>query len=138
MTFHNSYVCRLKTLPSAFDNAFDTVISMITNKLLTGHPDFLRQSGICMLCCFSASQEKFKSAGGSGRGGGPKKQTSNEGTFKETAKMKGLLISNLNPPPDTTGGCSLQSCCWLPVRRDRSPACLNSLSGSCREQQCLP
>lgn len=49
-----------RSLPSASDNTFDTVISMITNKLLTGHPDFLRYRGICMPCCFSSAPEKLK------------------------------------------------------------------------------
>lgn len=48
------------TLPSAFDNVFDTVISMIMDKLLTGHPDLLRHTGICMHCYFSSSPEKSK------------------------------------------------------------------------------
>lgn len=47
--------------PSVFDNAPDTVISMIANKLLACHSDFLRNRGICMFCCCSTTPEEFKS-----------------------------------------------------------------------------
>lgn len=48
------------TTPSVFDNASDTNISMIMNKLLTGYPDFLRYWRIRMFCCFSITPEEFK------------------------------------------------------------------------------
>lgn len=73
-----------RTLPSAFDNTFDTVISMITNKLLTGHPDFLRYRGTCMPCCFSSTPQKLKS-----RKNKEKVKTANQaGAFFWTLQIK--------------------------------------------------